>query len=289
MFSSVTEKHPSIQKIEELLQKNEFSFSYINSISNRLRAELAIEELDDFDAVERTVVDWIGNSIKIYPQTPVKLPHVIVLVGPTGVGKTTTIAKLAGMLILDAKEKKQPKPFIRMITIDHTRVAAEAQLKTFGDLMQIDVDKAESSSDVKKIFDTYKENLDVLFIDTPGYSPNDSENIGKMKAILDIPGLHPEIYLTVTASVKAMDLVSIIQNYEQFAPSSVIVTKWDETRAYGNVLSVLSEKGKAISYITDGQKVPKEIERATVSRFLLNLNDFNIDRMHIEDAFPEEK
>jgi flagellar biosynthesis protein FlhF len=86
-----------------------------------------------------------------------------------------------------------------------------------------------------------------------------------------------------------MDLVSIIQNYEQFAPSSVIVTKWDETRAYGNVLSVLSEKGKAISYITDGQKVPKEIERATVSRFLLNLNDFNIDRMHIEDAFPEEK
>jgi flagellar biosynthesis protein FlhF len=247
-----------------------------------------VDELDNFDAVQRTVVDWIGKSISIYPETIHKAPHVIILVGPTGVGKTTTIAKLAGTLLKNASQKKQPKPSIRMITIDHTRVGAEEQLRRFGVLMDVAVDKAESAADVKQIFDTYKDSLDVLFIDTPGYSPNDFENIGKMCGILGIPGMNKDVYLTITASVKARDLVSIIQVYEQFNYDSVIITKCDETSAFGNVLSVLSEKHKPIAYITDGQQVPKKIERASVVRFLTNLNDFKIDRNHIEEVFSEK-
>lgn len=282
-----TQEHPSIQKIENLLIQNEFSISYINNIKTRLRADLAIEELDNFDLVQKKVVDWIGESIEIYPKTPKKSPHVIVLVGPTGVGKTTTIAKMAGKLILEANAKKMPKPSIRMITIDHTRVGAEEQLNRFGVIMDIPVDKAETASDVKQIFDMYKDNLDVLFIDTPGYSPNDFENIGKMRGILGIPGMNKDVYLTFTASVKARDLISIVQVYEQFNYDSVIITKWDETNAFGNVLSVLSEKRKPIAYIADGQKVPSKIERASIVKFLINLNDFVIDREHIEELFSE--
>lgn len=285
---AASSEHPSIQKIENLLVQNEFSLSYINAIKNRLKTDLSVDELDNFDAVQRTVVDWIGKSISIYPETIHKAPHVIILVGPTGVGKTTTIAKLAGTLLKNASQKKQPKPSIRMITIDHTRVGAEEQLRRFGVLMDVAVDKAESAADVKQIFDTYKDSLDVLFIDTPGYSPNDFENIGKMCGILGIPGMNKDVYLTITASVKARDLVSIIQVYEQFNYDSVIITKCDETSAFGNVLSVLSEKHKPIAYITDGQQVPKKIERASVVRFLTNLNDFKIDRNHIEEVFSEK-
>lgn len=281
-------EHQSIQKIENLLIQNEFSLSYINDIKNRLKGELSVEQLDDFEFVQRTVVDWIGKSIAIYPETKRRAPHVIILVGPTGVGKTTTIAKLAGTLLKNANLKKQPKPAIRMITIDHTRVGAEEQLRRFGVLMDVAVDKAESAADVKQIFDTYRNSLDVLFIDTPGYSPNDFESIGKMRGILEIPGMNKDVYLTITASVKARDLVSIIQVYEQFKYDSVIITKCDETTAFGNVLSVLSEKHKPIAYITDGQQVPKKIERASVVKFLTNLNDFQIDRNHIEEVFSEK-
>lgn len=287
--TSSGEKHQSIQKIEDLLSENEFTFEYKNLISTRLHSDLTMDELDDFDFVQKTVVDWIGESIKIAPDIPHKFPHVIILVGPTGVGKTTTIAKLAGTMIKEAKDKNEARPSIKMITTDYTRIGAEEQVRHYGDIMGIDVFKADTSADVKKIYDEYKDSIDVLFIDTPGYSPNDHENIGKMRNVLELSGLHPDFYLTVSASAKAKDLISIIQNYEPFNYNSVIITKWDETSAIGNVVSVLSKKGKAISYITDGQQVPKRIEKANVIKFLTNLTDFKIDRQHIDEKFTEVK
>lgn len=287
--TKVGDKPLSILKIEELLQENEFTFAYINQISTRLRSELTVEELEDFNLVQEKVVDWIGESISVAPKVMHKYPHVIILVGPTGVGKTTTIAKLAGTMILEARNEERTEPKIRMITIDRTRVGAEEQLRRYGDLLEAAVDKAESSDDVKKIFDTYKDSVDVFFIDTPGYSPNDSENIGKMRKMLEVKGIHPDIYLTFMASSKARDMNSIIQNYEPFGYSSVIITKWDETSAIGNVISVLSEKGKTVAYITDGQQVPKQIERASVLKFLSNLNEFCVNHQHIEEKFTEEK
>ena len=287
--SDSSKKHPSIEKIEEILIENEFTLSYINSITTKLQG-LSINELDDYTNVCKTVMEWIGKSIKIYPHEPRKLPHVIILVGPTGVGKTTTIAKLAGTMIKSAQKKNLQTPKIRMITIDHTRVGAEEQLRRFGEIMYIDVDTANSPEEIKKIYDMYKDSLDALFIDTPGYSPNDYEHIGQMRALLkDDFGMNADIYLTVTASVKAKDLVSIISHYETFEFNSVIITKWDETSAVGNVLSVLSERGKPVSYITDGQRVPNMIEKATVQRFLKNLSDFGVEHKYIEELFPEDK
>ena len=278
-------KHPAIQRIEELLAENEFTPSYIKGICERVREHFSLDELGDFDSVERTVVDWIGQSIAIAPKTYRKCPHVIVLVGPTGVGKTTTVAKIAANLILDARHNKMPPVRVRMITVDRTRVGAEEQLRRYGEIMDIAVDKAESTDDLRTIFDEYKDSLDALIIDTSGYSPNDHENIAKMRALFDVPGLNPDVYLTVAASTKPRDLVSIMQHYEQFDISSVIVTKCDETASFGNVLSVLAEKRKAIAYITDGQKVPRNIARASPVFFLTRLRDFRIDRVHIDDTF----
>ena len=283
--SAAPDKHPSIAKIEEMLDRNEFSFAYISEISKRMSQEFSLDQLDDFEKKKKTVVDWIGESISVHPEKRFRPPHVIILVGPTGVGKTTTIAKLAANLILDAKDKGRERPQLRFISIDKTRVGALEQLVNYGEIMNVPVDKAETLEDVKTIYNEYRNRVDAILIDTSGYSPNDAKNIGQMRSILDLEDLHADVYLALSATTKARDLVNIIQNYEPFNFNSVIVTKCDETRQYGNVISVLHEKRKSISYITDGQRVPKNIRRADVVNFLIGLNDFKIDRTHIDDKF----
>lgn len=279
--------HKNILKIEELLEENEFSREYIKEMENKIRSEFSLEELDDFEKLERQVVDWIGESINICKEKAHRIPHVIVIIGPTGVGKTTTIAKIAAQRIIKANKENMERPSIRLISADVTRVAAEEQLRHYGDALEVQVDKAEKADDIKKIYRECKESTDIILIDTSGYSPNDAENIGRLKQNLSVDGLRPDIYLAVTASTKPRDLRNIIQNYEPFAFNSVIITKCDETGQYGNIISVLAEKHKSISYITYGQAAARDISHASVVEFLKRLNGFNIDRIHIEDKFGE--
>ena len=286
--SSEKEKPATIKKIEELLESNEFTISYINKISEKIRNEFSLEELDDFNKIKNAVVDWIGEGIKIAKPVTFRPPHVIIIVGPTGVGKTTTVAKLASNIILDAKNKNEKRPEVMMITIDKLRVGAEVQLKRYGEILGSKVEVAERTDDLKTIFDENRAKLDYLLIDTSGYSPNDFENIGKMRSILEVPELHPDVFLAFSAGTKAKDLERILKTYESFNYQSVIITKCDETSSFGNVLSVLSEKQTPISWITDGQKVPRFIEKASAVYFLTRLSDFEIDRSHIDEKFNQE-
>ena len=287
MSFAASEKHPSIKKIESLLEENEFTFSYINEITEKLQSNFTLDALDDFKAVERKVVDWIGKTISIAPEKIQRPPHVVVIVGPTGVGKTTTLVKLATKMVSEAKREERRIPSFAFITTDTMRVGAYEQLASYSTIFETELEKAETVEDLKKLYDEKRENLDAIFIDTSGYSPNDTENIGKMKAVLDVRGMKPDIHLAVAASTKATDLANIMQNYEQFGYNSVIVTKCDESKQYGNVISVLHEKNKKISYIADGQKVVRDIHRADVVQFLIRLSGFDVDRVHIEDEFGE--
>lgn len=279
-------KIESIERIKEMLDDNEFSKEFINEIALRLEKEFSFEDLKDFAKVERQVVDWIGESISIAQKKAHRPPHVVVIVGPTGVGKTTTIAKLAAQHVII--EKDNP-PKMCMITIDCTRVGAEGQLRTFGEVLNLNVFKTESASDLKQVFDSVRDDYDIIYIDTSGYSPNDSENIGKLKDKLGVDGLRPDVYLAVTASTKLRDLRNIVQNYEPFGYSSVIVTKCDETTRLGNIISVFHEKRKSLAYITDGQQVSRCIKKANAVDFLIRLYGFTIDRIHVEENFGGEE
>ena len=281
-----SETHKSISKIEELLDRNEFSLKYINYIKDKIKKSFSLEELEDFDIVQRKVVDWIGESINIAQEQVFRKPYLGIIVGPTGVGKTTTLVKLAVQYILKNKEQGR-KVDICFITIDSMRVGAFEQLARFGDLLNITVKKAEKAEDVKFIYEEVKSAVDAIFIDTSGYSPNDAEHLGAMKMTLSVQGMNPDVYLAVCASTKARDIENIMRNYEPFGYKSVIITKCDESEQYGNIISVLFDSHKSVSYITNGQQIAqgKCIKRAEVVDFLVRLEDFQVDRIHIEDKF----
>lgn len=286
LAASTQEKHESIQKIEEMLADNDFSFNYINMIEEKIRNDFSLEQLDNFDLVERRVVDWIGESISIAKEPVFRPPHVFIIVGPTGVGKTTTLVKLAAQFVKNyATSHEGKRPEICFITTDTMRVGAMEQLERWGKHMGSNVYKAERAEDLKSLYDDYRTNMDAIFIDTSGFSPNDATHIAQMKLLLEVPGMNPDIYLAFMAGTKARDLQNIMQNYEPFGYKSVIVTKCDESEQFGNVISILAEKHKSISYITHGQVASRDISKASVVDFLIRLDNFKVDRIHVEDKF----
>ena len=287
VVNSTSEQHETIRKIEEVLQQNEFSFSYIKMIEEKIKSTFNLDQLEDYRLVERYVIDWIGESISIAPKKFFRPPHVMIIVGPTGVGKTTTLEKLASNTIIDARNNNKSRPELCIITIDIMKAGALEQLTRVGEILGEDVKKAESAEDVQKLYDEYKNNTDYIFIDTSGYSPNDSKHIAYMKNLLDVQ-MNPDVYLSISASTKTSDLINIIRNYEPFGYDSVIVTKADETKQFGNIISVLWEKHKSISYITDGQSIPGDIKKADVIDIIKRLNGFDVDRVHLEDKFGEK-
>ena len=162
-------------------------------------------------------------------------------------------------------------------------------MERWGKHLHYPVYKVEKTNDLKQIYENVKNNVDAIFIDTSGFSPNDATHIAKMKLLLEVPGLNPDVYLTMTASTKTKDLLNIMQNYEPFGYKSVIITKCDESEQFGNVISALHEKHKSISFITNGQVAARDIEEANIVDFLIRLKDFRVDRIHIEDRFGEDR
>jgi flagellar biosynthesis protein FlhF len=275
--------HPMIESVRNLLAENEFSLSYIEAMTERMRKELSVEELGDRDLVHGKVVEWVGESIRIHEPRSSGRPEILILVGPTGVGKTTTIAKLAAMYGLDRSASKARD--IRVLTIDNYRIGARQQIETYGQIMDIPVSVVESADEMKKYLALYAE-ADMIFVDTIGKSPRDFRRLGEMNELLSMCGPRARVHLAVSATTKTADLGEITTQFEPFKYEAIVVTKLDETMRAGNVISILAEKEKPISFVTDGQRVPQDIERATVMRLLKNLEGFTVSRAELERLFP---
>jgi len=284
------DEHPSFSKAAGILRLNDFSESYINSLMERMRKELPLEKLEDFDTVQDCLLEWIGESISIYKEDEImRKPRIFILIGPTGVGKTTTIAKLAAFYGIKRDDFSAVET--RMITIDAYRIGAKEQLEKIGNVMQIpvsfvDAETPEQAQQALRKEIAIHKYIDMYFIDTIGKSPKDASKIGEMKVILEGAGRNAEFHLAVSAATKASDIENILRQFEPFNYKSVVLTKMDETEHVGNIVSVLAEKRKSISYITDGQAVPSDIKKASVVRFLINLDGFKINREKIEKRFP---
>jgi flagellar biosynthesis protein FlhF len=277
--------HPAFLRASFLLKSNDFSENYINGMLERIRKELSLEQLDDPDMVQEKLLEWIGESISIYKEDEtVRRPRIMVLVGPTGVGKTTTISKLAAIYGIGTDEIQAIE--VRMITIDAFRICAKEQLEQIGNIMQIPVSCVTNEKELKREIALHSTDTDLFLIDTIGKSPKDASKIGEMKDILNGCGRDAEFHLAISAGTKTSDIEEIMRQFEPFNYRSIVLTKMDETDRIGNIISALSEKRKSISYITDGQTVPVDIRRASVVRFLINLDGFKVNREKIEKRFP---
>jgi flagellar biosynthesis protein FlhF len=285
--TSAVNEHPNLQRILDLLEQNEFLPSYRKKIIERAKKELPLGEIDDFYELQQRVLGWIGESISIFEdEKHHKLPRIIILVGPTGVGKTTTVAKLAAGFLLGLLDGEHHK--VSLITIDRYRIAADEQLKGYSKALSheetwiVPFSSAGDTAELKKRIALQAADVDIIMIDTIGRSPRSPVEIAEMKQMLEVCGSRAEIHLALTAATKAADILEIAQQFETFAYKSVIITKLDETRSTGNLISALAEKGKRISFVTDGQEsIPQKLKKAAIPHFLLTLDGFEIDRSRL--------
>jgi len=270
--SEKREMHTSLGKIEHLMKQNDFAPEYIDSIISKCRKTFSLEELEDYQSLEKTVVRWIGESVGIHSlEVNEKKTTVAILVGPTGVGKTTTIAKLAAVYGIGTSGQKPVN--VRMLTADNYRIGAKKQLETYGDIMGIPVSGIETYQDFKKKLAIFGD-AELILVDTTGKSPRNYKGLAEMREILDACSSMAEVHLALSATTKVSDMVDIMQQFEPFQYASIILTKLDETVHIGNIISVLSQKQKPISFVTFGQGVPQDIEKASTERLVRHLEGF---------------
>lgn len=266
--------HPAMKKVKNLMVKNDFTEVYIRNMLAKCKRNFSLEQLDEYDKVEAAVRSWIEESIPIYaPEETDSKPRVSILVGPTGVGKTTTIAKLAAIYGIGTKDEKPVA--VRMLTADNYRIGAKKQLETYGDIMGIPVAGIETHEDFKKKLAIFSD-ADLILVDTTGKSPRNHKGLAEMQEILDACGSRAEVHLTISATTKDSDMIEIMRQFEPFKYSSVILTKLDETVHIGNLISVLTEKQKPVSFLTFGQGVPQDIEKAAAGRIMKYLEGFGL-------------
>ena len=264
-------EHPTLAHLVAVLEDNDFSPAYIRRLVDRVRKETTVEALGDTDAVLARVRTWISEGIDVFQEKRTLKPRIFILVGPTGVGKTTTIAKLAAVYGLGFGGQERLK--LSLITIDNYRIGAKMQIESYGEIMGIPVTCIESFDALKQRIELDSDK-DMILIDTIGKSPKDFVKLAEMRQLLEGTGRPTEVHLAVSATTKTKDLKEIFQQFEPFGYQSVVLTKLDETSVVGNLLSLLWEKQKPVSFLTDGQSVPQDIQRASTERLMKPLLGF---------------
>jgi flagellar biosynthesis protein FlhF len=183
---------------------------------------------------------------------------VVALIGPTGVGKTTTVAKLAANFAL--KEKFR----VALVTADTYRIAAVEQLKTYADLIGIPIDVVYTPQEMRSALYRHQDKQLVL-IDTAGRSPSNQPQLAELEALLAVDD-NIEKHLVLSATTKFTDCLEAVQRFQPSKPQKYLFTKLDEASNLGTLFNLMFHAPKTLSYITTGQNVPDDIELADPNR-----------------------
>ncbi|MBQ9989715.1 MAG: flagellar biosynthesis protein FlhF [Lachnospiraceae bacterium] len=200
-----------------------------------------------------------------------KKPKTIFFVGPTGVGKTTTIAKIASKFCVEEKKK------VALLTADTYRIAAAEQLRTYANILEVPFRIIYTSEEVAQAIEEFK-GYDYILVDTAGHSHHNAEQKNMTKELLKSTEdrADQEVYLVLSATTKYRDLQKIADSYKEITDYKLIFTKLDETTALGNLFNLKLYTGASLSYVTCGQNVPDDIQafnpQSTVKQ-ILSSND----------------
>ncbi len=243
----------SFKLIYNQLLQNEMAENYANAIideiENSMKKNAGMNTI--LVNIYQKIVLKLGNINSINADEPKR--KFIFFVGPTGVGKTTTIAKLASMLSINKKKK------IALVTSDTYRIAAVEQLTTYANILDIPLRVIYSPDELKELLaglNTY----DFVLIDTAGRSHRNAAQRNDLEKLISaVPKEERDIYLVLSATTKYRDLLKITEAYKEISEYSLIFTKLDETSCIGNLYNIHAYTGAPLSYATFGQNVPDDI------------------------------
>ncbi len=226
----------------------------------RVRSEASGAELNDPLLTKARVARMIESEIRVAGPIAVQpgQRRIVALVGPTGVGKTTTIAKLAANYRL--KEKRR----VGLITVDTYRIAAVEQLRTYAEIIDLPMQVVSTPREMREAVRRL-EGLDLVLMDTAGRSPRDDIKIRELKAFLTEAGAD-EVHLVLSSVAGTRVLQQTAERFQSVGTTTLILTKLDEACGLGNLIPLLRSSGLPLSYLTNGQNVPDDIETAAPRR-----------------------
>ena len=239
--------------IIDLLTNNDIDEQIAEKILARLPVDYTKFETASPE-IKRLIIEQIQSYLQGVEgiQIPKAGRKIVAFIGPTGVGKTTTIAKLAASFALQGGYQ------VALVTADTYRISAVEQLKTYSDIMGMPIHVVYAADELKNILDC---NLDkqLILIDTAGRSPHNSDQMEELQNLLQVDDTI-EKYLVLSATTKYKDAFDIVKKFSVCSPNKVIFTKIDETRNIGTIVNLLYQFPMSLSYVTNGQNVPDDIE-----------------------------
>ncbi len=237
------------------MMENEIDEKYANQIIDELDRSMKPNMPIDFmlSIVYQKLILKFGKPGGITPAE--KGPKVIFFIGPTGVGKTTTIAKIASRFCVEGKKK------VALLTADTYRIAAAEQLRTYANILEVPFRVIYSTEEIRQAVAEFS-SFDYIFVDTAGHSHHNEKQRESMNDFIQAldESVEKEVYLVISATTKYKDLLSIADTYSAMTRYNLIFTKLDETTTLGNLLNLKLHTGEKMSYITCGQNVPDDME-----------------------------
>lgn len=252
-------KHPGkIAKFFDRLIEAEVDKELSEKIISKVVNVSSPDSLNDEDRLRKAFEEQIAQLIPTNGRIKFEdgSLKIIALIGPTGVGKTTTLAKLVAIFTLEEKKK------VGIITIDTYRIAAIEQLKTFAEILGVPLKAVFDQDELESAIRDFA-NFDLVLIDTAGRSQKNSLQMTELKDFISLDQHKLETYLVVSATTKEKDMADIVNSFREVTFSRVIFTKLDETNTFGPILNILNTIGQGdLAYLTTGQNVPEDIEVA---------------------------
>lgn len=231
----------------------------VRSLVQRVVSSIEAGALGDLDRLkQRLAMEMRGDLARAERGAPPG--RVQIFVGPSGVGKTTTIAKLAARAVRTAPGS------VLVVTTDVHRVAAVEQMVRYGEVLGVPVESALHPEDLARVLDRAGDR-ERIFVDTPGHSHRDPATHRELAALTQAAG-EAELMLVISATTRAVDSREILDAYSVLPWSRLIVTKLDETRVYGELYNAVVRSGRPIAAVTAGQAVPEHLEALDVTGIL---------------------
>ena len=268
VISNENQNQKPMPKVLELfynnLVKNEVDEKYIKQLINIVQSKSDVNaSVNDAATLLYSLISGTLGKPQIIKLRDDGKPTVAIFVGPTGVGKTTTLAKIAADYSLNLKKE------VGLVTADTYRIAAVEQLKTYAEILGMPVDVIYSVSEIKEAINRYH-NKDIILIDTAGRSYRDKSQFDELRLLVEASGAD-EIFLVLSTTTGMRNCKEIISSYNFLKDYKLIFTKLDETPSVGIILNVKRWTNRNLSYVTTGQSVPDDIEVANIDKITKNL------------------